>query len=69
MRLQAANEGRAKEGKAKKRESDREAMKHMSLGRSFLGLFRKENESTPRPSEQEASGCAWSLPIPFWKRS
>ena len=52
--LQAAEEERASRGKLKKQESDKDAMKHLTLGRSFLGLFRKEND-TDRPSELEAS--------------
>ena len=66
--LQAADEERASQGRAKKQESDEEAMKHLTLGKSFLGLFRKENE-TEQPSQLEASKRPWSLPMPFWKSS
>ncbi len=66
--LQAADEERASQGKAKKKKSDKDAMEHLTLAESFLGLFRKENE-IEKPSQLEASGRFWSLPMPFWKRS
>lgn len=66
--MQAADDERAHQGKAKKQKSDKDAMKHLTLAESFLGLFRKENE-TEKPSQLEASRRVWSLPMPFWKRS
>ena len=68
LNMQAADMERAREGKEKKMRADREALKHSTLAQSFLGLFRKENE-TEQPSQQDATPRSWSLPIPFWKRT
>ena len=68
LNVQAADMERAREGKKKKERADRDALKHSTLARSFLGLFRKDNE-TEKPSQQEATPRSWSLPIPFWKRT
>ncbi|CAL5224199.1 g6842 [Coccomyxa viridis] len=67
-KAKAADDERAHQGKAKKQKSDKDAMKHLTLAESFLGLFRKENE-TEKPSQLEAGRRVWSLPMPFWKRS
>ena len=66
--LQAADNESVNQGKAKKQESDKDAMKHLTLANSFLGLFRSDNEKE-KPSKLEASRRIWSLPIPFWKRT
>jgi len=65
--LQAADDERASQGKAKKQQSDKDAMSHLDLANSFLGLFRKENDIV-KPDKQEASKRPWALSIPFWKR-
>ena len=57
----------SKEGKEKKKRADRDAMKRSTLAQSFLGLFRKKNE-TEKPSQQEAAPRSWSLPVPILGR-
>ena len=66
--MQAVDMERAQEGKEKKERADRDALKRSTVAQTFLGLFRKENE-TEKPSQQEATPRSWSLPIPFWKRT
>ena len=65
--LQAADDERVSQGKAKKQQSDKDARSHLDLANSFLGLFRKENDIV-KPDKLEASKRPWALPIPFWKR-
>ena len=65
--LQAADDERVSQGKAKKQQSDKDARSHLDLANSFLGRFRKENDIGKR-DKLEASKRPWALPIPFWKR-
>ncbi len=65
--LQAADDERASQGKAKKQQSDKDAMSHLDLANSFLGLFRKENDIV-KPRQTGGQQTPLGPPHPFLEK-